>query len=74
MIALDCIFEKRVIQIFFFKLFHCVHQLTDYFVLFLCQAQETEDETDLQIHCITCGLPLAPKVALRHMEKCYMKV
>jgi len=37
------------------------------------EAQETEDETDLQIHCITCGLPLAPKVALRHMEKCYMK-
>ncbi|KAL9959895.1 hypothetical protein ACROYT_G033268 [Oculina patagonica] len=37
------------------------------------ETQETEDETDLQIHCITCGLPLAPKVALRHMEKCYMK-
>ena len=42
----------------------------------LCQAQDTEveGETDLQVHCITCGLPLAPKVALRHMEKCYMKV
>ncbi|KAJ7370820.1 CXXC-type zinc finger protein 1 [Desmophyllum pertusum] len=37
------------------------------------QDTEIEGETDLQIHCITCGLPLAPKVALRHMEKCYMK-
>ncbi|RMX45931.1 hypothetical protein pdam_00011044 [Pocillopora damicornis] len=37
------------------------------------QDTEVEGETDLQVHCITCGLPLAPKVALRHMEKCYMK-
>lgn len=37
------------------------------------QDMEVEGETDLQIHCITCGLALAPKVALRHMEKCYMK-
>ncbi|XP_067030812.1 CXXC-type zinc finger protein 1-like isoform X2 [Acropora muricata] len=37
------------------------------------QETDTETETDLQVHCITCGLPLAPKVALRHMEKCYMK-
>ncbi|XP_015751468.1 PREDICTED: CXXC-type zinc finger protein 1-like [Acropora digitifera] len=38
------------------------------------QETDTETETDLQVHCITCGLPLAPKVALRHLEKCYMKV
>ncbi|XP_015749724.1 PREDICTED: CXXC-type zinc finger protein 1-like, partial [Acropora digitifera] len=37
------------------------------------QETDTETETDLQVHCITCGLPLAPKVALRHIEKCYMK-
>ncbi|XP_068759395.1 CXXC-type zinc finger protein 1-like [Montipora capricornis] len=37
------------------------------------QETDVETETDLQIHCITCGLPLVPKVALRHMEKCYMK-
>ncbi|XP_015760485.1 PREDICTED: CXXC-type zinc finger protein 1-like isoform X2 [Acropora digitifera] len=37
------------------------------------QETDTETETDLQVHCITCGLPLAPKVALRHMKKCYMK-
>jgi len=37
------------------------------------QETDADTDTDLQIHCITCGLPLVPKVALRHMEKCYMK-
>lgn len=37
------------------------------------QDSEADADTDLQIHCITCGLPLPPKVALRHMEKCFMK-
>ena len=48
--------------------------LTDSCLLSQTQETDTETETDLQVHCITCGLPLAPKVALRHMEKCYMKV
>ena len=40
------------------------------------QDTETDQETDidLSIHCVTCGIALMPKVALRHMEKCYMKV
>ncbi|XP_031552294.1 CXXC-type zinc finger protein 1-like [Actinia tenebrosa] len=37
------------------------------------QEVDMDTDTDLQIHCVTCGLPLAPRVALRHMEKCYMK-
>lgn len=34
---------------------------------------EQDADLDLTIHCVTCGIPLVPKVALRHMEKCYMK-
>ncbi|XP_048584367.1 CXXC-type zinc finger protein 1 isoform X2 [Nematostella vectensis] len=37
------------------------------------QEADMDTDTDLQIHCVTCGLLLAPRVALRHMEKCYMK-
>uniref|UniRef100_A0A3B5QJB3 CXXC-type zinc finger protein 1 n=1 Tax=Xiphophorus maculatus TaxID=8083 RepID=A0A3B5QJB3_XIPMA len=32
------------------------------------------DDTDLQIFCVSCGHPINPKVALRHMERCYAKV
>ncbi|CAJ0922560.1 unnamed protein product [Ranitomeya imitator] len=31
------------------------------------------DDTDLQIFCVSCGHPINPKVALRHMERCYAK-
>lgn len=34
---------------------------------------EQDTDLDLTIYCVTCGIPLVPKVALRHMEKCYMK-
>ena len=34
---------------------------------------EQDTDIDLNIHCVTCGIALMPKVALRHMEKCYMK-
>lgn len=35
---------------------------------------ETESEdTDLQIFCVSCSHPINPKVALRHMERCYAK-
>lgn len=40
-------------------------------------AQVTEgdgDDTDLQIFCVSCSHPVNPKVALRHMERCYAKV
>lgn len=33
---------------------------------------ESED-TDLQIFCVSCSHPINPKVALRHMERCYAK-
>uniref|UniRef100_A0A8C5X3J0 CXXC-type zinc finger protein 1 n=1 Tax=Malurus cyaneus samueli TaxID=2593467 RepID=A0A8C5X3J0_9PASS len=32
------------------------------------------EDTDLQIFCVSCGNPINPKVALRHMERCYAKV
>lgn len=32
------------------------------------------DDTDLQIFCVSCSHPINPKVALRHMERCYAKV
>lgn len=36
---------------------------------------ETDSEdTDLQIFCVSCSHPVNPKVALRHMERCYAKV
>ncbi|XP_067287090.1 CXXC-type zinc finger protein 1b [Pseudorasbora parva] len=35
---------------------------------------ETDSEdTDLQIFCVSCSHPVNPKVALRHMERCYAK-
>lgn len=34
---------------------------------------EPEDEADLNIFCITCGLEVPQKVAMRHMEKCFNK-
>ncbi|RVE71131.1 hypothetical protein OJAV_G00071740 [Oryzias javanicus] len=46
----------------------------------LQQVQEHEevnegdgDDTDLQIFCVSCSHPINPKVALRHMERCYTK-
>lgn len=32
------------------------------------------EDTDLQIFCVSCSHPINPKVALRHMERCYAKV
>uniref|UniRef100_A0A672F1K2 CXXC-type zinc finger protein 1 n=1 Tax=Salarias fasciatus TaxID=181472 RepID=A0A672F1K2_SALFA len=32
------------------------------------------EDTDLQIFCVSCSHPVNPKVALRHMERCYAKV
>ncbi|XP_035376515.1 CXXC-type zinc finger protein 1b isoform X1 [Electrophorus electricus] len=38
------------------------------------EVNETESEdTDLQIFCVSCSHPINPKVALRHMERCYAK-
>ncbi|XP_005915340.2 CXXC-type zinc finger protein 1b [Haplochromis burtoni] len=31
------------------------------------------EDTDLQIFCVSCSHPINPKVALRHMERCYAK-
>ncbi|XP_068026607.1 CXXC-type zinc finger protein 1 isoform X2 [Melanerpes formicivorus] len=31
------------------------------------------EDTELQIFCVSCGHPINPKVALRHMERCYAK-
>lgn len=31
------------------------------------------DDSDFQIFCVSCGHPINPKVALRHMERCYAK-
>ncbi|KAJ4926808.1 hypothetical protein JOQ06_014554 [Pogonophryne albipinna] len=37
-----------------------------------CNENDSED-TDLQIFCVSCSHPINPKVALRHMERCYAK-
>ncbi|KAI4904577.1 hypothetical protein NFI96_027373 [Prochilodus magdalenae] len=38
------------------------------------EVNETDSEdTDLQIFCVSCSHPVNPKVALRHMERCYAK-
>ncbi|XP_028979725.1 CXXC-type zinc finger protein 1a isoform X2 [Esox lucius] len=34
---------------------------------------EGDADTDLQIFCVSCSHPINPKVALRHMERCYAK-
>ncbi|XP_075997513.1 CXXC-type zinc finger protein 1b isoform X1 [Genypterus blacodes] len=31
------------------------------------------EDTDLQIFCVSCSHPINPKVALKHMERCYAK-
>lgn len=36
--------------------------------------ENDSDDTDLQIFCVSCGHPINPRVALRHMERCYAKV
>jgi len=33
-----------------------------------------DEEAELNIFCVTCGIELLPRVALRHMEKCFNKV
>ncbi|KAF3855849.1 hypothetical protein F7725_016572 [Dissostichus mawsoni] len=38
----------------------------------ICNENDSED-TDLQIFCVSCSHPINPKVALRHMERCYAK-
>jgi len=38
------------------------------------QNADVEEEAELNIFCVTCGIELAPRVALRHMEKCFNKV
>ncbi|XP_065067210.1 CXXC-type zinc finger protein 1-like [Rhopilema esculentum] len=46
-------------------------------VLTICEEEDNDDvegDIDLTVYCVTCGLPLAPKIALRHMEKCYSKL
>uniref|UniRef100_A0A671KZQ0 CXXC-type zinc finger protein 1 n=1 Tax=Sinocyclocheilus anshuiensis TaxID=1608454 RepID=A0A671KZQ0_9TELE len=37
------------------------------------EVNEGDDDTDLQIFCVSCSHPVNPKVALRHMERCYTK-
>lgn len=32
-----------------------------------------EDDTELSVYCVTCGVELNQKGALRHMEKCFAK-
>ncbi|KAM3617293.1 uncharacterized protein V6R79_004244 [Siganus canaliculatus] len=36
-------------------------------------AEGEGDDTDFQIFCVSCSHPVNPKVALRHMERCYAK-
>ncbi|XP_068454727.1 CXXC-type zinc finger protein 1a [Clinocottus analis] len=36
-------------------------------------AEGDGEDTDLQVFCVSCSHPVNPKVALRHMERCYAK-
>ena len=38
------------------------------------QTAEVDEEAELNIFCVTCGMAVSPRVALRHMEKCFNKV
>lgn len=33
-----------------------------------------DEEAELNVFCVTCGIEISPRVALRHMEKCFNKV
>lgn len=48
-------------------------QKETYFI-YLQVNEGDSDDTDLQIFCVSCSHPVNPKVALRHMERCYAKV
>ena len=49
---------------------NCEHNL----VLIGAQNADQEEEAELNVFCVTCGLEVPQKIALRHMEKCYNKV
>jgi len=42
--------------------------------VYLRQSADVDEEAELNIFCVTCGIELSPRVALRHMEKCFNKV
>ena len=33
-----------------------------------------ESDLDLTTYCVSCGIALGPRIAFRHMEKCWAKV
>ncbi|EDV24137.1 uncharacterized protein TRIADDRAFT_27303, partial [Trichoplax adhaerens] len=35
--------------------------------------EDGNEDTDLQIYCVTCGHSIPPRNAIKHMEKCYIK-
>jgi COMPASS component SPP1 len=35
---------------------------------------ENDEEAELNVFCVTCGLEVPQKIALRHMEKCFNKI
>ncbi|KAL4225956.1 CXXC-type zinc finger protein 1 [Mactra antiquata] len=37
------------------------------------QIPESEDETEFNLFCVTCGLEISQKTALKHMERCFAK-
>ncbi|WAR27162.1 CXXC1-like protein [Mya arenaria] len=37
------------------------------------QASETEDDTEYNLFCVTCGHEISQKTALKHLEKCFAK-
>jgi len=42
--------------------------------MLLLQNADVDEEAELNTFCVTCGIELSPRVALRHMEKCFNKV
>lgn len=38
------------------------------------EEEERDSDLDLTTYCVSCGVPLAPRIAFRHMEKCWSKL
>ena len=36
--------------------------------------EDTEDEGEMSMYCITCGHEIHSRMAIKHMEKCFNKV
>lgn len=43
-------------------------------LMFQHEAEEEDADPEMTIYCVTCGHQCNEKTAVKHMEKCYVKV